>query len=233
MSADWADDWAELDDRGLRLYTGLHRMLLRLAGQLPDELISRARALLAEGELAYLPDAVTIAAAEAGVALTAGEIEVLREVFTALGLDGEPAAAGEVTLTTTTPATGHTFSPDSVRPPRVPAGIDLSGGVPGELAELEDDLFDLTDHLVVDALSERPGVVAVRRAWRDGSPGPRRVFLVEVDPGVPAWEAALEGQTEAEQLGESDPRVEVYWTGDDLPPYHRAAIEAAALLWRR
>ncbi len=56
---------------------------------------------------------------------------------------------------------------------------------------------------------------------------------MEVDPGVPAWEAALEGQTEAEQLGENDPRVEVYWSGDDLPPYHRAAIEAAALLWRR
>ncbi|GAA1646753.1 hypothetical protein GCM10009733_049800 [Nonomuraea maheshkhaliensis] len=74
----------------------------------------------------------------------------------------------------------------------------------------------LTDQLVVDALSERPGVVAVRRAWRDDSPEPRRVFLVEVDPGGPAWEAALEGRTEAEQLGESDPRVEVYWTGDDL-----------------
>lgn len=222
--------WAELDDRGLRLYTRLHRMLLRLAGQLPDELISRARALLAEGDLAHLPDAVTIAAAEGGVPLTAAEVELLREVFTALGLDAEPAAAGEVTLTTTTPGTGHTFSPDSATPPRVPAGIDLSGGVPNEL---EDDLFDLTDQLVVDALSERPGVVAVRRAWRDDSPQPRRVFLVEVDPGVPAWEAALEGQTEAEQLGENDPRVEVYWSGDDLPPYHRAAIEAAALLWRR
>ncbi|MEU4538714.1 hypothetical protein AB0G15_28080 [Streptosporangium sp. NPDC023825] len=225
--------WAELDDRAWRLYGGVHRLLLRLAGQLPDELITRARTMLAEGDLAYLPDTVTIAAAEAGVGLTAQEVGVLREVFVALGLEGEPTAADEITLTTTTPATGHIFSPDSARPARVPAGLDLTDGVPGEVADLEDDLFDLTDHLVVDALSENAGVVAVRRAWRDGSGERRRVYLVEVDPGVPAWELALEGQKEAAQMGESDPQVEVYWSGDDLPPYHRSAIEAAILLWRR
>ncbi|MFC7649921.1 hypothetical protein ACFQX6_63490 [Streptosporangium lutulentum] len=113
-------EWAELDDRTWQLYSGVHRMLLRLV-RLPDELITRARAMLAEGDLSYLPDAVTIAAVEGGVPLTAEEVEVLREVFTVLGLEGEPTASGEVTLTTTTPATGHTFSPDSVRPPRVPS----------------------------------------------------------------------------------------------------------------
>ncbi|MFC7649922.1 hypothetical protein ACFQX6_63495 [Streptosporangium lutulentum] len=86
---------------------------------------------------------------------------------------------------------------------------------------------------MVDALSEHAGVVAVRRAWRDGSEGARRVYLMEVDPGIPAWGPTLEAQIEASQMGESDPQVEVYWTGDDLPPYHRAAIEAAAFLWRR
>ncbi|TDE51556.1 hypothetical protein E1295_18300 [Nonomuraea mesophila] len=226
-------EWAELDDRAWRLYSGIHRMLLRLAGRLPDELITRTRTMLAEGDLAYLPDTVTIAAVEAGIPLTAEESAVMREVFAALGLEGAPTGADEVTLTTTTPATGHTFSPDSGRSPRVPAGLDLTDGVPDELADLEDDLFDLTDHLVVDALSGHAGVAAVRRAWRDGPGGVRRVHLVEVDPGVPAWEVALEGQAESSQMDESDPQVEVYWTGDDLPPYHRAAIEAATLLWRR
>ncbi|SDI24428.1 hypothetical protein SAMN05421505_14024 [Sinosporangium album] len=226
-------DWAALDDRAWQLYSGMHRMLLRLAGRLPDELITRTRAMLAGGDLAYLPDTVAIAAVERGVPLTAQEVGLLREVFAALGFEGEPTASDEITLTTATPVTGHTFSPDVVRPPRVPARLDLTGGVPDELADLEDDLLDLVDHLVVDALSGHAGVAVVRRAWRDGPGGARRVYLVEVDPGVPAWEPTLEAQTEASQTGESDPQVEVYWTGDDLPPYHRAALEAAVLLWRR
>lgn len=216
-----------------RLYSGVHRLLLRLAGRLPDELITRARTMLATGDLAYLPDTVTLAAAARAVPLTAEDVEVLREVFAALGIDGEPAGADDITITMAVPMTGHTFSPDRVRPPRVPAGFDLTGGVPGELADLEDDLLDLADHLVVDALRERAGVVAVWRAWRDGPTDVRRIYLAEVTPDVPAWELVLEAQTELSQAGERDPQVEAYWTGDDLPPYHCLAREAAVLLWRR
>ncbi|MFC7647391.1 hypothetical protein ACFQX6_47885 [Streptosporangium lutulentum] len=115
-------EWAELDDRARQLYGGVHRLLLRLASQLPDELITRARTMLAEGDLAYLPDAVMIAAAEGGVGLTAQEVGVLREVFAALGLEGEPTAADEVTLTTSTPVTGHTFSPRRSGPRACPPG---------------------------------------------------------------------------------------------------------------
>lgn len=225
--------WAGLDDQAWRLYGGVHRLLLRLAGRLPDELITRARTMLATGDLAYLPETVTLAAAEGGVPLTAEDVEALREMFAALGLEGEPTGADDITITTAVPATGHVFSPDWMSPPRVPAGLDLTGGVPGELADLEGDLLDLADHLVVDALSEHTGVAAVRRAWREGPEGVRRVYLVEVDPDVPAWELALAAQTELSQAGERDPQVEVCWTGDDLPPYHRFAREAAVLLWRR
>ncbi|MGN9780985.1 hypothetical protein ACTMTF_06120 [Nonomuraea sp. ZG12] len=226
-------EWGELDERAWRLYSGAHRLLLRLAGQVPDELIARVRAMLARGELSYLPDTVTMAAVAGGVALTAEEVAVLREMLAALGADGEPAGADAVAVTTGTPATDHVFSPDAARPARVPAGLDLTDGVPGEFADLEDELFDLTDHLVVDALSEHAGVAEVRRAWRAGLSGPRRVYLAEVDPGVPAWELALEAQDELLEMGEHDPQVEVYWTGDDLPSYHRSAHASAILLWRR
>ncbi|GAB2958937.1 hypothetical protein ACFMQL_11265 [Nonomuraea fastidiosa] len=228
--------WGALDDRAWRLYAGVHRLLIRLAGRLPDEVVTRARTMLAAGDLAYLPDMLTLAAAENGVSLTAGDLDLLRDVLAALGLDGEPAGAAAVPPQDGTEAPGYAFSPDSVRPPRIPPGLDLSSGVPPESADLEDDLFDLTDHLVVDALSERAGVVTVRRAWRatlDGSGAPHRVYLAEVDPGVAAWELTAEAQTEMDQMDEPDPQVEVYWTGDDLPPYHRAALTAAVLLWHR
>ncbi len=86
-------------------------LLLRLAGQVPDELITRARTMLARGDLSYVPDTVTLAAVENEVALTAEEVAVLREMLAALGGDGDPTGADAVAITTVTPATGHGFSP--------------------------------------------------------------------------------------------------------------------------
>ncbi|MFI6792165.1 hypothetical protein ACIBG4_33050 [Nonomuraea sp. NPDC050383] len=90
---------------------------------------------------------------------------------------------------------------------------------------------------MVDALTEHAGVVAVRRAWRTVSGGSpergRRAYLAEADPGVPAWDLTVDAQRELVQMGMDSPQVEVYWSGDDLPPYHRAARTGAALLWRR
>ncbi len=51
-----------------------------------------------------------------------------------------------------------------------------------------------------------------------------------MDPGVPAWELTLEAQAELLEMDEPDPQVEVYWTGDALPPYHRSAHPAATAL---
>ena len=151
---------AELDERAWRLYSGAHRLLLRLAGQVPDELITRARTMLARGDLSYVPDTVTMAAVENEVALTAEEVAVLREMLAALGGDGDPTGADAVAITTVTPATGHGFSPDAAH------GLDLTDGVPGEFADLEDELFDLTDHLVADALP-----ASAPASWRSGVPG--------------------------------------------------------------
>ncbi|MDR8412963.1 hypothetical protein MTP10_30050 [Nonomuraea sp. 3-1Str] len=66
-----------------------------------------------------------------------------------------------------------------------------------------------------------------------GSPDGRRVYLAEAAPGVPAWDLTVDAQRELVQMGMDSPQVEVYWSGDDLPPYHRTARTGAALLWRR
>ncbi|MFI6501723.1 hypothetical protein [Nonomuraea typhae] len=205
-------DWADLDDEAWRVYGGLHRMLVRLAGQVPDDLLAHARSLLGSGEFDALPDIVTAAAAELGVSLTEGEMRLLRDIVTALGDDQPPTGADQVTVAEATPRTGHVFTP---RPP----GLDEDG--------------DLTDDLVVDALSLHDGLVVVRRAWRSGVGRGRRVYLAEVDPGVRAWDLAAEGQAELAAMDDDAPQMEVFWTGDDLPPYHRAALAGSAVLWER
>ncbi|GLX00107.1 hypothetical protein [Microtetraspora sp. NBRC 16547] len=247
-----ATEWAELDEEAWRIFGGLHRLLLRLAGRFPDELLSHARAMLGQGDLAYLPDTVTGAAVGLGVSMAPAEVDLLRHVVEALGDGGEPpSGADQVPLSEVVPATDHRFAP---APPavlasagaRIPASLDLTGE-PGadldnlddldDLDDLRDELTDLTDDLVVDALSEHAGVVAIWRTWRFGPAGPpdggQRVYLAEVEPGVRAWELTLDAQRELVQMDVEAPQVEVFWTGDELPPYHRAARDHAALLWNR
>ncbi|MGW5645765.1 hypothetical protein ACWEV3_08850 [Saccharopolyspora sp. NPDC003752] len=47
-----------------------------------------------------------------------------------------------------------------------------------------------------------------------------------------AWDLVLKAHEELAVVGEDHPQVEVFWTGDDLPPYHRASHAAATLLYR-
>jgi hypothetical protein len=248
-----AAEWPEMDEGGWRVFGGLHRLLLRLAGRVPDEWLTHTRRLLCEGDTIYLPDTVTGGVAQLGVPLMATEVELLHYVMEALGSPGEELAAVEhVSISDVTPATDHRFYP---APPvilasvgtRMPASLDLTGGDSDDLRDLPDDLpdhadlsgelTDQTDQLVVDALAETAGVVGVWRAWRFGPGGPpkdgRPVYLVEVDPGVRAWDVAHDAQGELAGEGEESPQVEVYWTGDDLTPYHRAARAGSALLWAR
>jgi hypothetical protein len=238
------------------LFVSVHRMLLRLAGQLPDEWLSHTRALFGGGDLRDVPEAVSGALAETGVTLTAAEVELLRRVLVALGdpPSDSPVRLDEVAVSEVTPATGHRFVPASpdllaVAGERLPANLDLTGGaseslwdLPEDLAHLEDladDLTDVKDSGAAISLSYGGGTVGVWRAWRlgpdggDGPPVSRRVYLAEVDPGVPAWEVETEARRALRRDGEDFPQVEVYWTGDELAPYHRTALANAALLQAR
>lgn len=211
----------EPGDDAWQVFAGLHRLLLRLAGRFPDELIIRTRTMLARSDLVYLPDTVTGSAARLGVSLTAADVELLRYVLAvAGGAAGDPAAADQLTIATSVPATDHRFTP---APPGASAVARVSA--------------DLADDLLVDAMTEHPGVTAIRRAWRSAphreSEDARRVYFVEVERRVRAWELTGDAQNELGLIDEESPQVEVYWTGDELPPYHRTALTGAALLWPR
>lgn len=209
----------EPGDDAWQVFASLHRLLLRLAGRFPDELITCTRAMLAGSDLLYLPDTVTGSAARLRVSLTAADVELLRYVLAvADGAAGDPAATDQLTIATSVPATDHRFTP---APPPAVARVSA----------------DLADDLLVDAMTEHPGVTAIRRAWRSvphrESEDARRVYFVEVEPHVRAWELTGDAQDELGLINEESPQVEVYWTGDELPPYHRTALAGAALLWPR
>jgi hypothetical protein len=247
-------DPTESDEQVWQLYAGLHRLFLRLAGRVPDEWLTHVRDMLGGGDLNYLPDTVAGSVLELGLTLRAAEAELLRSTLAALGFDGdEPAGLARVPISADgTPATNHRFRP---APPqvlltngaRIPSTLDLTGGtsdeltdLPADLAHLDDLADDLTDSLddrAMDNLARHDGTVAVWRAWRFGPEGPTergtRVVLAEVDPGTPAWDLGYEAQRELKWKGEESPQVEVLWTGDELTPYHRAALAGAARLWVR
>ncbi|MDG4831664.1 hypothetical protein O7627_20495 [Solwaraspora sp. WMMD1047] len=247
-------DGSELDEAGWRVWSGLHRLLFRFAGRVPDEWLTHARGMLGSGDLNYLPDTISGSLLELDLPLRPAEAQLLRDTLVLLGVDGdEPAGLARVRISDEpTPATGHRFHP---APPavlaeagaRIPPSLDLTGGDPDDLAELPADLahlddlaLDLTDQTDDRALGNatgQDGTISLWRAWRFGPQGPpvggRRVYLIEVTPGTPAWDITHELQRELIWKGEESPQVEVFWTGDELTPYHRAALAGAARLWVR
>lgn len=238
-------------DAGEQLLAEAHRMLLRLAGRLPDEMLPALRALLGTGDLRYLPDAVSVATVQYDVPVTPADKELLDRILVMLDVPGdEPQLFDRVPVAEQPPTPGpFRFLPV---PPalaaraadRIPERLDLTNGeaelpltdLPADLAHLEDLARELTDPVdvrAVDRLSIEDGVRGVWRTWRlpaDGTGPGRRVYLVELDPGVPAWEVTYEVQREATTEAEPAPQVESFWTGEPLGGYHRAALAGAALL---
>ncbi|MEE6263188.1 hypothetical protein [Plantactinospora sonchi] len=236
---------------GERLLAEVHRMLLRLAGRLPDEMLPALRALLGTGDLRYLPDAVSVATVQYAVPVTPADKELLDRILILLDVPGdEPQLFDRVPVAEQPPAPGpFRFLPV---PPevaaraadRIPERLDLTNGeaelpltdLPTDLAYLEDLARELTDQVdvrAVDYLSIEEGVRGVWRTWRlpvDGTDPGRRVYLVELDSAVPAWEVTYELQKELTDQGERAPQVESFWTGEPLGGYHRAALAGAALL---
>jgi hypothetical protein len=246
------DARVELDDQSWRFFAGLHRLLLRVAGRMPDEWVTSMRRKLAGGEAFEVPDYVIGGVADRGLSLTVGEVALVREMTRAVfGRDPVWMEEGQdVAVSGETPGTDHRFFPVPAEvlatdAARIPATLDFTGGagvplldLPPALSHLDDlalRLTDATDRSLPTAAGFEPGALSVARAWRFPAGGPPedgvRVVLVEVDEGTPAWNLAGDLQRELELAGEVDPQVEVFWTGMELPPYHRAALDGAAVLW--
>jgi hypothetical protein len=240
----------EAGEQGWRYLSGLHRLLLRLAGQVPGDWLTDMRRMLAEGDLALLPDTVAGSTAQFRVPLTNGEVALLREMSQAF-LGEDPMTLHLVTLAEQTPLPHYRFFPAPAEvlatdADRIPPRMDLTGR-PGDslwelppalapLGDLATRLTDPEDRSPINLLRDEEDVRSVARAWRFPPAGPFdggvRVVLVEVNPYAPAWDYAHDVAQGLGRRGDDTAEVEVYWAGEELPPYHRAALGGAALLWR-
>ncbi|GAA0479065.1 hypothetical protein Aca07nite_68330 [Actinoplanes capillaceus] len=242
-----ADARAELGEQGWRLFSGLHRLLLQLAGRVPGEWLNHVRAMLAAGDLAQIPDTVSGAAAELGVPLTTGQVALLRETVATFFGDREPMRIAQVRISEETPALTYRFFPVpadvlATDAARIPPRLDLSGrpgddlwDLPPALAALDDlatRLTDLEDSSPVSVLRGNEDVLSIARAWRFPPETGVRVVLIEVAAGTAAWDIPRTVQQALQRHGDPGAQVEVFWTGEDLPLYHRAALAGSALFRR-
>ncbi|MFI2710491.1 hypothetical protein ACH495_10235 [Micromonospora sp. NPDC018662] len=202
-----------------------HHLLLRVAGWVPDELVSVARDSLVRGVTGDVAEMVGYAAATGRFPLVDRDVELLAD---ALGAAPTVVRAGArpvlppVVFSRRRPAAPN-HNPDPDVDPDQPAADEL----------------DQVDRVCVEAvgLESEETANAVWRAWRSPDrpttwPPPRRVYLVRVaaDGDLLALVAARL-QEVLEHAGEADPQVEVFAEADDLPPYQRAALAGAALIW--
>ncbi|MEV0134989.1 hypothetical protein AB0H83_41880 [Dactylosporangium sp. NPDC050688] len=221
-----------------------HRLLLDLAGRMPDDLISEARTWVAQGQLAEAAQGIAYAAASGGVPVTDAHAALLARTLHVAGEDSdalahlERAGAEHVPpfeMAPANPAVLHEHGD------AIPASLDLTGGYEGVAGP--DDI----DRAAVAAAGREPDIIGVWRAWRFPAgrsrwPEPKRIYLVTVRPELAdavdeqtgaAPVAALTDRLQSALVtaGETSPQVEVSGEGDDLPVYQRLARGYAALLW--
>jgi hypothetical protein len=184
-----------------------HWTLLRLAGRLPDGLLTAARRFLAEGRYTAVARLVCLAVAGRGLPLHREDLRFLRELLGA-GPDvlGEPAPGD--------PMPRHRFF--AARP------------FPGTRT-------DQIDQAAVAACAAEPAACGLWRSWRvpvdSGVPTAKSVFVLEADTDVTRLTGRLQDRLAA--AGELYPQVEAYEVGEWLPAYQRSARREGELLWSR
>ncbi len=197
-----------------------HEMLLRLAGKAPDDLVARCRGWLAEGELDSLARAVGFFVASANLSLASVDAALLAEL---LGeADGAPAALTQVAIDDSDSFPFYEFASE------VPAGLAA--------AATDASRPDKAEPALIKALTAEPGAIGAWRAWRfpgDGSPWPqpKRVFVIETASSTDQVALTARLQRKLATTRESDPQVEVYRTGQDLPVYQVLARGYGELIW--
>jgi hypothetical protein len=202
-----------------------HQMLLRLAGRAPDELLTRCRDWLADGELGDLARCVTFWAAATDAGLTEEDVFLLSALLDDAGADSSWLT--QIRLDNSDPFPYYAFAP------QIPAELDDSAGDesrPAVKARAK------AEQAALKAVAAEPGAIGMWHAWRFPCdlapwPPPRQVFVVEVaatadEPGV-----AARMQRRLATAGEDSPQVEVYHTGHRLPAYHEFARSEGELVW--
>ncbi|WP_194908035.1 hypothetical protein [Catenulispora rubra] len=203
-------EWFQWSGEVWATMTRLHRLLLRLAADLPAERLAGLRRSLAEGELAAFSVGLVSVLASSNLALTSAEVALLREIPRQIAEPGlDLSALDRVPVSVTDP-------------PKPVTAFDLRP------APAPDQGLDAGPTLVL-MMASQPGVMQVWRAWRGGGAAVIPVFLIEVDPGSAAWDVALDAQLAQAPAGPA--QVEVFWSGEALPEFHLAALKDADPLW--
>ncbi|GIG03148.1 hypothetical protein [Catellatospora citrea] len=218
------------------LAEALHLLLLRLAGRVPDELVSRARSWLAADRPVDVARGVVFALLQSRIGLPGADAVVLAHVL--LAADGNTDALAEVERTADADLPPFRFAPvdpDTLRlhDDQIAYNLDLTASDPDASS------WDEHDSAVLHAVAAQPGpgVYALWRAWRYPAtetpwPPPRRVYLVQSHgPAHTLPELTERLQQALAAAGDPDPQVETFTDPDDLPAYQRAALGYAALLW--
>lgn len=195
-----------------------HALLLRMAGQLPDELLATARGWLAAGRTDELSRALTFAVLASRLPMTGPDVLALSALVIEEG--GDPVGLGGVPVT----------EPDAVVPwvfatldPATSDGPPPAGDAP-------------VDAAATDFVSSVDGVVGLWRAWRLPAlptpwPRPRRVYVLETAADADPTSLGARLQVALDAAGEPHPQVEAYRTGAALPAYQRLARAEGRLLW--
>jgi hypothetical protein len=188
-----------------------HWTLLRLAGRVPDGLMTASRRLLARGRYAEMARIVALAVTGRGIAMHAEDVRSIAGLLDPYGQPG-PESLGEPTCGDPMPR--HEFF----------------GAAPYPGTEVPH-----LDHAIVRAILNEPGVHGVWRTWRVATGHPRDtakvVFVVEVETDPAGLTAHLQERLIA--AGEMYPQVEAYEVGEWLPAYQRTARSKGELLWSR
>jgi hypothetical protein len=211
-----------------------HALLLRMAGAVPDDLLTEARTWLADGQQVDVAQALTFAAVAGRIPVRTADAELIAEALAAAGQDIDAVAELELIEQDEILPSPWSFAP--VRIDNAEAAFEVP-----PLLDLTADTgsLDLIDRAALDAAAIEPAVFALWRAWRvpaDGSPWPRpcRVFVAAVpdshqDEELPALTVRLQAALVA--AGEPYPQVEVCADGRPVPAYQSTACVHAALLW--
>jgi hypothetical protein len=211
-----------------------HRLLQRLAGRTPDELITTSRRWLAEGEYLEIVQAIVFVALAGRVDMTDEDVALLTATLVEAGED--TAALDDIERTDVDPPPLYGLAPVSpddlaAHGDAVPYCIDLT--MPYDGPGAADDL----DRAAIAAVAAQHDggamVTALWRAWRFPAiaaswPPPRRIYLVQGGE-----EALLAARTQEalEVAGETDPQVEAFHDPDELPAFQRTALGFSTLLW--
>lgn len=203
-----------------------HQLLLRTAGQLPDDLVSAARQWIVSDRIIDAAEAIAFAAALDGVPLAEGDITLLAELLTAAGRP--TGAIDEISVRADlSSARGFTFTAEA------PQEVGWSTRVTGR----GDALAEAAAAAVAGT-----GALGLWRAWRAvdnpeawlDEAAATAVWLVEMRPNTPEGELPVVTARIQDRLitaGSEHPQVEVYTSGTLLPSYQLIAHAGGGLLW--